>query len=521
MDLTVNAPDGWTTLRRDGLELLLHGSSTEGVEAALAARGESDPADVVLDELMTDGFRQAPDFALICRCEQANRVIVRGRAVAWVTRDDGPSEELAAGPRAPWRDEDLPDDVSVVELNVLGDDGAVLPAAHAHDVVDGQDAREEEQAPLAESLTTSSPQESTSDDGWAAPSVFGGTALTAGASEASIDSGPVAEAGGYHEPTPQGEATLAPPSEDDLDAYFDRSSQSVGDGQQPDDILAVASSESAPMTGADEPWQPASFTESAPASDDGEPAGADDFASIGAPVAAQEGESDGTASPEARFPHFEDGHLVGHRLAPAPGAAASPRFDEATQAELPAYSEPEPTPQESAPEYGAGAALPESAPPAAARPQVLAVRCPNGHLNAPHAPRCRVCHVDLPFQEPELVDRPALGVLRLPDGTALALDRGALIGRAPKAAADLAPEETPHLVRVPSPDNEISRNHAEIIIDGWHVMVRDLGSINGTVVALPGSSPMRLRQFDQQGLEPGSTITLADQYTITFEPDGS
>ena len=89
-----------------------------------------------------------------------------------------------------------------------------------------------------------------------------------------------------------------------------------------------------------------------------------------------------------------------------------------------------------------------------------------------------------------------------------------------RAAAEASGARAPHLVRISSPDNEISRNHVEIVLDGWHVLVRDLGSTNGTTVALPGSSPVRVRPGDQQTIEPGTTITLADQVSMVFEVTG-
>ncbi|HIZ96987.1 MAG TPA: FHA domain-containing protein, partial [Candidatus Janibacter merdipullorum] len=153
-------------------------------------------------------------------------------------------------------------------------------------------------------------------------------------------------------------------------------------------------------------------------------------------------------------------------------------------------------------------------------PMVLAVRCASGHHNAPHATRCRVCGQELPTQQPEQTPRPALGLLRLSTGDIVTLDRGVLIGRAPRASAEASGARAPHLVRIASPDNEISRNHVEIVLDGWHVLVRDLGSTNGTTVALPGSSPVRVRPGDQQTIEPGTTITLADQVSMVFEVTG-
>lgn len=121
----------------------------------------------------------------------------------------------------------------------------------------------------------------------------------------------------------------------------------------------------------------------------------------------------------------------------------------------------------------------------------------------------------MPQQQGFEIARPALGVLRLSTGDVVTLDRGVLLGRAPENTA--AGEERPHLLRLASPENDISRTHAEIVLDGWHVYVRDLGSTNGTVVTLPGRQPERLRANDLQLLENGSSVSLADEVSFTFE----
>ena len=113
--------------------------------------------------------------------------------------------------------------------------------------------------------------------------------------------------------------------------------------------------------------------------------------------------------------------------------------------------------------------------------------------------------------------RPALGVLRLSTGDVVSLDRGVLLGRAPKVNVDPTGPQRPHVLRLASPDNDISRNHAEVLLAGRQVIVRDLGSTNGTTVALPGQEPIRLRPNDQQVIEPGTVVTLADEISLTYE----
>ncbi|WP_392543721.1 FHA domain-containing protein [Oryzobacter telluris] len=154
------------------------------------------------------------------------------------------------------------------------------------------------------------------------------------------------------------------------------------------------------------------------------------------------------------------------------------------------------------------------------RPVVLAVLCPAGHPSPPHAGTCRSCGREIPPQQPFQTPRPALGVLRISTGGVVPLDRGVLLGRAPRVNEELPANQRPHLLRVGGVDRDISRNHAEVVLEGWHVLVRDLGSTNGTTVTLPGQEPVRLRPTEDQGIEPGAVITLADEVSLTYEVDG-
>ncbi|MGN6754415.1 MAG: FHA domain-containing protein, partial [Intrasporangium sp.] len=150
-------------------------------------------------------------------------------------------------------------------------------------------------------------------------------------------------------------------------------------------------------------------------------------------------------------------------------------------------------------------------------PRVMAVLCAAGHSSPPHANHCRVCGEPIPPQEPFEMPRPALGILRLSTGDIVTLDRNVLFGRAPKPVDGLSAEEQPHVVKVPSPERDVSRNHVEVLVEGWHVLIRDLGTTNGTTVALPGETAVRLRANDQQSLEPGSVVSMADEVSFIFE----
>ena len=157
--------------------------------------------------------------------------------------------------------------------------------------------------------------------------------------------------------------------------------------------------------------------------------------------------------------------------------------------------------------------------PGPAGSMVQAVRCQHGHLSPPMAVSCRVCGFPLMGQAPINVARPTLGVLRLSTGDVVPLDRSVIMGRNPKA--DGANEaERPHVVRLPSPGHDISRTHVEIRIDGWHVLLTDLNSVNGTIVTPPWQEPQRLRPNESVPIEPGTVVSLADEVTFRYEVTG-
>jgi hypothetical protein len=153
--------------------------------------------------------------------------------------------------------------------------------------------------------------------------------------------------------------------------------------------------------------------------------------------------------------------------------------------------------------------------PDASNPLVLAVRCAAGHLSPGFVATCRVCGSLVDAQTPIEVMRPILGQLRLSTGDVVTLDRGAVMGRSPSVPEGSA--EVPHLIKLGTHDTDLSRNHLEVTLDGWHVVVTDLGSKNGSVVTRPGATPERLRAHESQIIEPGTTVSLADVISFRFE----
>ncbi len=144
---------------------------------------------------------------------------------------------------------------------------------------------------------------------------------------------------------------------------------------------------------------------------------------------------------------------------------------------------------------------------------VLAVRCRRGHLTDPLAGVCRGCGDLIPEQEPQRVLRPPLGVLQLPDGGVVPLDRPVVLGRRPSPSR---PGEWPHLVTLPQDSTYLSRNHLRIDLDGWHVLAEDLASRGGTTIFAPGRDPERIRPHEPHLLEHGTTMDLAGAYRLTY-----
>lgn len=150
------------------------------------------------------------------------------------------------------------------------------------------------------------------------------------------------------------------------------------------------------------------------------------------------------------------------------------------------------------------------------QPTVHAVHCGSGHPNPPHADLCRVCGQAVAVQAPVTVPRPVLGYLRFSTGDVIPLDRNVLIGRQPTPDR-LVDGTRPHVVKVPSPEKEISRNHLEVRLDDWHVLVTDLNSTNGTILTRIGRAPERIRPGQAMMIEPGTRVSLADDVSFAFE----
>jgi len=97
------------------------------------------------------------------------------------------------------------------------------------------------------------------------------------------------------------------------------------------------------------------------------------------------------------------------------------------------------------------------------------------------------------------------------------LDVAAYIGRSPSSPR-IQNGELPRLIRVQSPNGEVSGTHVEIRQLGTSVIVTDLRSTNGSTVSVPGSAPRSLRQGEAMVVTPGTLVDIGDGNVIEILP---
>ncbi len=155
----------------------------------------------------------------------------------------------------------------------------------------------------------------------------------------------------------------------------------------------------------------------------------------------------------------------------------------------------------------------------AGAPIVIGVYCKNGHFDDPDARYCAVCGISMNQLTlvPRPGPRPPLGVLVLDEGAVFQLDADYVIGREPALDAAVASGEARPL-RVTDNAGTVSRVHARVQLDGWQVMVTDLGSANGTRLRLPDQdADQALTPRVPTVLLPGSQVDLGGGRGFRYE----
>jgi hypothetical protein len=158
------------------------------------------------------------------------------------------------------------------------------------------------------------------------------------------------------------------------------------------------------------------------------------------------------------------------------------------------------------------AEVPPLAPEGAEPAMVEGVLCARNHFNDPDVAYCRQCGIGMVQQtrRTQLGQRPPLGVLLLDDGTGFTLDRDYVLGREPVLDGDVAAGRARPL-RVTDPEGTVGRVHLRVSLVGWQVEVKDLGSVNGSVIYLPAGGEGKLNPYDPVLIEPGTRIGIGQR----------
>jgi pSer/pThr/pTyr-binding forkhead associated (FHA) protein len=111
---------------------------------------------------------------------------------------------------------------------------------------------------------------------------------------------------------------------------------------------------------------------------------------------------------------------------------------------------------------------------------------------------------------------PAPGRLRVSTGQIVPLNRTVVLGRRPRSTR-ITGTDLPHLIAVESPQQDISRSHVELRVEGDSIIATDLNTTNGTVLLRSGSDPVRLHPGEGTVVVPGDVLDLGDGITVAVE----
>jgi hypothetical protein len=147
------------------------------------------------------------------------------------------------------------------------------------------------------------------------------------------------------------------------------------------------------------------------------------------------------------------------------------------------------------------------------------VYCSRGHFNDPDNLFCGVCGISLVQQTHNLVrrPRPPLGFIVFEDSSTYSLDTDYVIGRDPSEDPRVRSGDARPLMLQDEDQRTVSRVHAELRLDGWHVLLVDRGSTNGTFIWDEQAGSWTLLAPDQPTLlKPGARAGIGRR-TFLFE----
>lgn len=110
---------------------------------------------------------------------------------------------------------------------------------------------------------------------------------------------------------------------------------------------------------------------------------------------------------------------------------------------------------------------------------------------------------------------PAIAVV-LPGGAREVLDAALVLGRSPSVSG-VPGGQLPRLVTLSSGDQDISRSHVRIALEGGTVVVTDLHSRNGTTIVLPSGETQKLRGGEPTPVIVGTVVDLGGGVELRVE----
>lgn len=457
-------PGEWTALAHGGRAALLDPAiDAESVRTIWDSLSQGGSLESWLEVLAGNGLASLPSFGFVDPGEDGVRVVVRGSVTGIVE-----GAEISAGGMRTWREHVAPAESAVV-LQVAPSDvslvligghvlASTLQVGHLPEPVEEADTIEgeaHEAAPLADEVAAEAAGES-----W-------------------VGAAPVDEEG----PAPAEPATDEVEPDFVLDDDDDEDEDIADEAHETGAELEASDESTGSLVGEDGPGSESGTAVLEDLPDGSTAAGA---APLAPPSGQQPWAVPAPAEPQA------------NQWGPPLQQEAAPSFEQQPQ-EQP-WQQPAPEQGEQQPEADLGDH--------------------DGYtMRAADVPRpeedAQVDHTLAPAQEEPGQESAAQGPvmqLSLSTGQQVELDRPVLIGRAPESSR-FGFGETPRLVTVPSPQQDISRTHVEIKIDGDSVLVTDLRSTNGTVVVLPGSPPRRLHPGESVPVPTGTVVDLGDGVT--------
>jgi hypothetical protein len=91
-----------------------------------------------------------------------------------------------------------------------------------------------------------------------------------------------------------------------------------------------------------------------------------------------------------------------------------------------------------------------------------------------------------------------------------------LVGRSP-TVSQVPGGSLPRILAVDNNDHDVSRNHAQLALEGGTPVVTDLHSRNGTTIVMPGKKPQKLRAGEPTTVLVGTVVDFGGGLTLTIE----